>query len=385
MANEIKKLKFKENTDLQIEVVSLQNLTKSKKELLVNPHRTNFYHIFLFENCQPTHLVDFEPIKIEPYSLLFIENLGHHIVPSFPPLLNLYHFIPDFLVHVILNNAGILSLLLHSLYFGRHVFGVDWPAASVGAVGGLLGVRAGINAITWVFGMALASPAPRLGFSRTARLMFDEYLAFLLTFVLVIPFERLWMPADRLSKGKQPILLVHGYGCSRGVWWLLRRRLEAAGHTVASVSLYPPYTSIGKLVPQLNERVEEVCRATGADRVVLIAHSMGGLICRSYLARHGRSRVERMITIASPHAGTELARIGIGRNAREMEPDSLWLKDLATENVPVPTISIRTPHDNYVMPQDNQRLPGAIDVEMDGIGHLSVLYAGRTAEELIAA
>ena len=92
-----------------------------------------------------------------------------------------------------------------------------------------------------------------------------------------------------------------------------------------------------------------------------------------------------MITIASPHAGTELARIGIGRNAREMEPDSLWLKDLATENVPVPTISIRTPHDNYVMPQDNQRLPGAIDVEMDGIGHLSVLYARRTAGELIAA
>ena len=111
------------------------------------------------------------------------------------------------------------------LYFGRHILGVDWPAAIVGAAGGLLGVRAGINAITWVFGMALASPAPRLGFARTARLIFDEYLAFLLTFVLVIPFERLWMPADRLSKGKQPILLVHGYGCSRGVWWLLRRRL----------------------------------------------------------------------------------------------------------------------------------------------------------------
>ena len=54
----------------------------------------------------------------------------------------------------------------------RH--GVDWAAASVGAVGGLLGVRAGINAITWVFGMALASPAPRLGFSPTAPLMFDE-------------------------------------------------------------------------------------------------------------------------------------------------------------------------------------------------------------------
>ena len=149
-------------------------------------------------------------------------------------------------------------------------------AAIVGAAGGLLGVRAGINAITWVFGMALASPAPRLGFARTARLMFDEYLAFLLTFVLVIPFERLWMPADRLAKGKQPILLVHGYGCSRGVWWLLRRRLEAAGHTVASVSLAPPHISLGRLEPILSQRIEAVCAATGSPQVTLIGHSMGG-------------------------------------------------------------------------------------------------------------
>lgn len=267
----------------------------------------------------------------------------------------------------------------------RQLFDAPWDTAILGALLALLGVRAIIVAVTWVYARAYPSPAPSLSAGQRLRMVIAEYLAFLLSFIVVMPFERLWMPPDRLRPCPRPLLLVHGYACSRGVWWRLRRDLEAAGHTVASVSLYPPYTSIGKLVPQLNERVEEVCRATGADRVVLIAHSMGGLICRSYLARHGRSRVERLITIASPHAGTELARIGIGRNAREMEPDSLWLKDLATENVPVPTISIRTPHDNYVMPQDNQRLPGAIDVEMDGIGHLSVLYARRTAEELIAA
>ena len=74
MTNQIKKLKFKQNTPLQIEVVSLHALTTINKDHLVAPHRTNFYHIFLFENCQPTHFVDFEPIKIEPYSLLFIDK-----------------------------------------------------------------------------------------------------------------------------------------------------------------------------------------------------------------------------------------------------------------------------------------------------------------------
>lgn len=269
------------------------------------------------------------------------------------------------------------------LFIGRQFLHADWPAAIVGAAGGLLGIRASINAITWVFGMALASPAPRLGFARTARLMWDEYLAFLLTFVLVIPFERLWMPADRLTSGKQPILLVHGYGCSRGVWWLLRRRLEAAGHTVASVSLTPPYISLGRLEPILNQRIEEVCAATGSSQVTLICHSMGGLIARCYLARHGRDRVARLITLATPHLGSELSRIGFGQNSREMTTGSLWLQDMAAERLAVPTISLRNAYDNYVMPQDNQRLPGARDIELPPVGHLAMLYDARVARLLI--
>ncbi len=269
------------------------------------------------------------------------------------------------------------------LFVGRHFLHADWPAAIVGAAGGLLGIRVGINAITWVFGMALASPAPRLGFARTARLMWDEYLAFLLTFVLVIPFERLWMPADRLTPGRQPILLVHGYGCSRGVWWLLRRRLEAAGHTVASVSLAPPYISLGRLEPILNRRIEEVCTATGSPQLTLICHSMGGLIARCYLARHGNERVARLITLATPHQGSDLSQIGFGQNSREMTTGSLWLQDMAAEPLSVPAISLRNAYDNYVMPQDNQRLPGAQDIELPPVGHIAMLYDARIAHLLI--
>ena len=46
-------------------------------------------------------------------------------------------------------------------------------------------------------------------------------------------------------------------------------------------------------------------------------------------------------------------------------------------------ISIRTPHDNFVMPQDNQRLPEAEDIELAGIGHLSLLYVRRTSDLLL--
>ena len=83
MAHEIKKLKFKNNAGLQVEVVPLQSLVATSKDHLTIPHRTNFYHIFLFENCRPTHVVDFEPVKIKPYTLLFIDkNRVHQFDPS---------------------------------------------------------------------------------------------------------------------------------------------------------------------------------------------------------------------------------------------------------------------------------------------------------------
>ncbi|MCX6265982.1 MAG: helix-turn-helix domain-containing protein [Bacteroidetes bacterium] len=85
MTDKIKKLNFKRNADLQIEVVPLQTLTTVSKDHLIVPHRTNFYHIFLFENCQPTHFVDFDPIKVEPYTLLFIDKDRVH---QFDQLLN---------------------------------------------------------------------------------------------------------------------------------------------------------------------------------------------------------------------------------------------------------------------------------------------------------
>lgn len=265
------------------------------------------------------------------------------------------------------------------LAIGRHFLHLDWPLAMVGAVNCVLGLRFWLNAVTWYYGMTYASPAPPLGFAKRLAIMAGEYFAYLLTFLLVIPFERLWMPADRLPSGRRPLLLVHGYGVSRGIWWLLRRRLEAAGHTVATVSLIPPYTSIGKLVPQLHQRIEEVCAATGSKQVTLLAHSMGGLVCRSYLARHGIARVDKLVTLAAPHGGTALARIGIGQNAREMEPGSLWLRDMAGEDLKIPAVALRNPYDNYSMPQDNQRLPGAKDVELPAIGHIAMLYDGRVA------
>ena len=97
----------------------------------------------------------------------------------------------------------------------------------------------------------------------------------------------------------------------------------------------------------------------------------------------GIERVDRLFTLATPHSGSLLSKIGFGQNSREMTPGSLWLRDMATEPIKIPAVSLRNAYDNYVMPQDNQRLPGARDVELPPVGHIAMLYDERVARLLL--
>ena len=267
---------------------------------------------------------------------------------------------------------------------GRGVLGWSWGATVALVLGAMLLGRALTMAVTWLVAWRHPSAAPPLRAGQRLAMVLREYVAFVRGFVLVQPWVWLGMPADRLRASAQPMLLVHGYGCNRGIWWWLRPRLEAAGHVVATISLEPPWGGIDGFAEQLHARIEAVCAATGAPRVTLVAHSMGGLVSRAYLARHGDARVARLISIASPHGGSQLARLGLGTCARQMAPGSAWLARLAAQRVTVPFVSVRTPQDNFVMPQDLQRHPDARDEPLPGVGHLAALCDARVLRLVLA-
>lgn len=267
---------------------------------------------------------------------------------------------------------------------GRGVLGWSWGATVALVLGAMLLGRALTMAVTWLVAWRHPSAAPPLRAGQRLAMVLREYGAFVRGFVLVQPWVWLGMPADRLCASAQPMLLVHGYGCNRGIWWWLRPRLEAAGHVVATISLEPPWGGIDGFAEQLHARIEAVCAATGAPRVTLVAHSMGGLVSRAYLARHGDARVARLISIASPHSGSQLARLGLGTCARQMAPGSAWLARLAAQRVTVPFVSVRTPQDNFVMPQDLQRHPDARDEPLPGVGHLAALCDARVLRLVLA-
>ncbi len=47
------------------------------------------------------------------------------------------------------------------------------------------------------------------------------------------------------------------------------------------------------------------------DKVIVVGHSLGGLTARLSLVKNGAFQVKALITVASPHLGTDLARLGM--------------------------------------------------------------------------
>ena len=169
-------------------------------------------------------------------------------------------------------------------------------------------------------------------------------------------------------------MLVHGYRCNSGLWWWMIARLRAAGFAAEAIDLEPALASIDRFAEQLHHAIEAYLPDTGAGKLRLVTHSMGGLVARAYLQRYGSQRVDKVITLACGHHGTRIAYLGLGKNAREMEPGSAWLAALP-EPAPAPVVTIWTAQDNFIAPQTSSRLAGAQEIVLTGTGHLTLMFS----------
>ncbi len=253
------------------------------------------------------------------------------------------------------------------------------PAALIGCAA-LLGVYAlfvlATFAITWPRNPD-AIPEQKIGFLAACRMVLHEWLAFFALFGVIQPFADAFFAVKgkrRPSSGQPPVMLVHGYRCNSGLWWWMAARLRAAGFTVEAIDLEPALASIDRFAEQLHNRIEAVLQDTGSAKVRIVTHSMGGLVARAYLRRYGTAKVGKLITLACGHHGTRIARLGLGQNAREMEPGSAWLAALE-EPVPVPSVTVWAAQDNFIAPQTSSHLSGAEDIMLKGVGHLSFVFS----------
>jgi triacylglycerol lipase len=209
------------------------------------------------------------------------------------------------------------------------------------------------------------------------RALFGEFVAGLHIYLLRHPWTvntPTVLPATA-SPARIPVVLVHGYLCNHRIWDDIANALRARGHAVFAVNLEPLFTSIDNYAPIVEAAVTELCRQTGAARVALVGHSMGGLTIRAWMRAHGTQRVARVLTLASPHAGTKILPGTRTPNGQQICWQSPWLAALSASETDATRSLIHialTPQDNIVYPQRAQVLPGVQPTVFKGIGHLQM-------------
>lgn len=188
-----------------------------------------------------------------------------------------------------------------------------------------------------------------------------------------------------------PVVLLHGVLCNAGIWHRLVRHLASRGiDGVYALSYGPPLASIEVFVEQLAAKIDAVVEMTGARGVMIIAHSMGGLVARAYLRKHSAAKVVRVLTIGTPHHGSVEASFGMGASLAQLRPGNPWLEALNRQPLPpVPVVSLWSWHDSMVVPQTSARLEGSVNVSLKGIGHNALLgdagVFARVEAEIAAA
>jgi pimeloyl-ACP methyl ester carboxylesterase len=255
-----------------------------------------------------------------------------------------------------------------------------------------LAARASPVLLSYTIAVLYAEPVPaecRLGLAARVGYALAELAATAVAYSLLQPFAWLLVPREvplPSVRGRMPVLLVHGYLCNRGVWWSLLHWLVARGHAVYTVDLEPVFGDIDVLADTVAERVDEVVAATGG-KLQVIAASMGGLVLRAYLRKHGGAHIARAITLCSPHHGSRHAWLAPGIDGQQLRPGSNWLRALERAEageLAVPVVSIYSCHDNLVSPVSSGRLDAAHNLALPGSGHIFSMTFSRRVRRALA-
>jgi triacylglycerol lipase len=178
---------------------------------------------------------------------------------------------------------------------------------------------------------------------------------------------------DLTNKSSNPILLIHGIDDTGLVFSKMSIHLQKCGFNIYALDLVPSNGDVGLdiLAQQIADYVSK--NFPNDQMLDIVGFSMGGIVSRYYIQRLGGiKRVQRFITISSPHHGTMAAYASKRPGCVHMRPDSLFLKDLNSDALMLKDInftSIWTPYDLIILPANSSQMPFGNEVIIPSMLH----------------
>ncbi|QNP65866.1 esterase/lipase family protein [Streptomyces genisteinicus] len=171
--------------------------------------------------------------------------------------------------------------------------------------------------------------------------------------------------AGALSTGT-PVVFVHGYTGSASNWTTARSVFQSNGWSSSNLFAYE-YNSYGNNITNaqgLASFVSNVKSRTGASKVAIVNHSMGGLVSQYYLkVLGGHANVSHLASIAGANHGTTAAGAClIYATCQQMYPGSAFITQISSGDETPGSTEYGTwysPCDGVILPYTSTRLTGA--------------------------
>lgn len=180
-----------------------------------------------------------------------------------------------------------------------------------------------------------------------------------------------------------PILFVHGWNSTSSTWNTMIGRFAADGWAANELHnwQYNYKQSNATTAAQIQAKVDDILATTGATKVDIVSHSMGGLSSRYYSKNLGGSaKIDEWVSLGGPNHGTDTANFCRDTSCVEMRIGSTFLANLnATDETPG-TPNYRTwwsPCDTIINPDSSVSLTGAVNTQTACISH-SALHEDAT-------
>ena len=189
---------------------------------------------------------------------------------------------------------------------------------------------------------------------------------------------------------KRPVLLVHGFCGTKASWSFVAQTLRARGTPVETFTYAPFGASVEQIANRLVLEVHRMLSQTGADKVHLVGHSLGGVvIAQAIMDDRLEGLVDTICTLASPFGGSPWAKLApLGGIARALRKDSPLLRRLACAPAPAGVRWLTfTAALDFVVP-GVRSVPAhglAETIRVGDAGHLGMLLSRQVAERIADA